>query len=185
MDSFYLNKIAGAILSSLLVIVGVRTFGTILYPKGDYNVSRGTITVTQNPVGAQAEAKPAAEKGADEPPINVLLASANVDAGQAAAKKCAACHVWDQSNRNNVGPGLHGVVGRPIAKHEGFQYSSALAGKGGNWDFEALNGFIKNPKGWAPGTKMAFAGVNDPKERANIIAFLNQQSDSPKPLPGK
>ncbi len=181
MDSFYFNKIAGALLSCLVVLVGARTFVEILYPKGEENVRKTAIVVTQNPVPAAGEAKTAAAVKSAEPdkPVELLLASANPDAGATAAKKCAACHVWSKENKNGTGPGLYGVVGREIAKHPGFQYSATLSGKGGQWTPENIYGFIKNPKQWAPGTKMAFAGIENGQERANIIAYLNKQSDTP------
>ena len=74
-------------------------------------------------------------------------------------------------------------MGRPVASHEGFSYSAALKAKGGNWTIDLLNVFIANPKGAAPGTNMAFAGVSKASERADIIAYLNSLSDNPAPLP--
>jgi cytochrome c len=133
---------------------------------------------------AVAGAAPAAEEEAAGPaPIAPLLASADPAAGEKAAKACASCHSFEKGGAAKVGPNLWGVVGNKHGHMEGFAYSSAITGKEGNWDYEALNQFLANPKGYAPGTKMTFAGVKKDQERANIIAWLRNQSDSPPPLP--
>jgi cytochrome c len=120
---------------------------------------------------------------AAEKPIEFYLASADPAKGAQTFKKCAACHNADKGGPNQLGPNLWGVVGAPIGEGRGFAFSSALSGKGGNWDWNNLNQWLTSPKAFAPGTKMTFAGLGDPQERANVIAYLNQQSDSPKPMP--
>jgi cytochrome c len=184
MDSFYFNKIAGAVLSCLLLLVGLRTFTEIFYPKGEANLSTGTIVVTSAPVAVKTPEHGQQQKPAD-PPVQIVLASANVDAGQNAAKKCAVCHTWNKDGKNAAGPNLYGVVGRDIGKHPGFTYSAAVQNKGGKWTFEELYSYLKNPKEAIPGNKMTFGGIDNPQERANLIAFLDKQSDNPLPLPGK
>jgi cytochrome c len=184
MDSFYFNKIAGAVLSSLLLMVGLRTGIELFYPKGDENLSKGKIVVASGAVETAPAAGEAA-KTEQDPPIASLLPAANADAGQNAMKQCAACHSWTKGGANKIGPNLYGVVDRDIGKEAGFAYSSVLQQKGGKWSFDALYDWIKNPKAFIPGNKMGFAGVKDPKERANIIAYLDKQSDNPVPLAQK
>ncbi len=99
-------------------------------------------------------------------PLPVLLAKADPAKGQAAAKKCQACHTFEKGGPNKVGPNLYGVVGGPKAHAQAFNYSAALKGKGGDWNFEELDKFIHNPKGAIPGTIMAFAGIPSADERA-------------------
>ncbi|MEO5641353.1 MAG: cytochrome c family protein [Sphingomicrobium sp.] len=128
------------------------------------------------------------EEGADaavaEKPIEFYLASADPAKGADVFKKCAACHNADKGGANALGPNLYGVLGEAIGKGaNGFAFSEALSGVGGNWDWTSLNHWLKSPKAMAAGTKMTFAGLGDPQERANVIAFLNTKSDSPKPLP--
>ena len=98
-------------------------------------------------------------------------------------KKCAACHNADKGGANQLGPNLWGVLGEPIGQGKGFAFSDALAKKGGTWDWDNLGAWLTSPKAFAPGTKMTFAGLSNPQDRANVIAFLNQHSDAPKPLP--
>jgi cytochrome c len=185
MDSFTFNKIAGAVLSGLLLMVALRTGIEMFYPKGDANISKGMIVVTSAPVPAAAPAAAPAATEQQDPPVSTLLASATPSAGETAMKQCATCHTWTKGGGNKLGPNLYDVVGRDIGKEPGFSYSAAVAGKGGKWTFQDLYEWIKNPKGFIPGNKMAFGGVKDPKERANIIAYLDQQAGKPVPLPQK
>ena len=115
--------------------------------------------------------------------VIALLASADAAAGERIVKKCAACHSFDEGGPNKVGPPLWDVVGREIGGHEGYSYSSALKDMGGTWDYAALAGFLADPKGWAPGTKMSFAGIKKDEELANLIAYLRSLSNDPEPLP--
>ena len=125
------------------------------------------------------------EGGAEaEKPIAFYLASADAAAGEQVFKKCTACHNADKGGANALGPNLYGVLGEAIGKGaNGFPFSPALSGVGGNWDWDSLNHWLTSPKKFAPGTKMTFAGLSNPQDRANVIAFLNAHSDSPKPLP--
>ena len=124
------------------------------------------------------------EGGAEaEKPIAFYLASADVAKGQQVFNKCTACHNAEKGGANQLGPNLWGVLGEPVGKGHGFAFSPALSGKGGNWTWDSLSEWLKNPKAFAPGTKMTFAGLGNPQDRANVIAFLNSKSDSPQPVP--
>ncbi len=115
-------------------------------------------------------------------PIATLLASADVAKGEAIFKKCVACHTIASGGANGIGPNLWATVGKPLAGHAGFAYSDALKTKGGNWTFEALNEWLANPKKYAPGNKMTFAGLGNPEERAAVMLYLNSQGSN-LPLP--
>lgn len=114
-------------------------------------------------------------------PIATLLATADVAKGEAIFKKCVACHTIAAGGADGIGPNLHGVVGRALASGA-HAYSDALKGKGGNWTFDALNEWLANPKKYAPGNKMTFAGLGNPEERAAVILYLNSQGSN-LPLP--
>jgi cytochrome c len=118
-----------------------------------------------------------------EKPIEFYLASADAAKGADVFKKCAACHNAEKGGANALGPNIYGVLGDAIGKGRGFAWSDALGGKGGNWDWTSLGAWLHSPKAFAAGTKMTFAGLSDPQERANVIAYLNSKSDAPKPLP--
>lgn len=180
MDSFELNKIAGAVLGTLVLVLGLNIFSGILFTPHKPAVPGYDLPA---PAEGAGEAAGGGDQAAQAEPLPVLLASADAGKGQSAAKKCAACHSFDKGGPNRIGPNLYGVVTRAKASHEGFAYSSALKGKGGDWSFEDLNGFITNPKGYVPGTIMAFAGVSSPKERADILGYLRSLADSPAALP--
>lgn len=127
---------------------------------------------------------PGKDGPAAEPPIAALLAAADPGKGEQAFKKCTTCHTIDKGGATGQGPNLWGILGSPIGKHApGFAYSPALAGKGGDWDWESMSQWVKEPKAFAPGTRMGFAGMGNAQERANLLAFLNTQRDSPLPLP--
>lgn len=123
------------------------------------------------------------EEGAEaEQPIAVFLASADAAKGEQSFKKCAACHNATPGGPHALGPNLHAIMGAPIAAKPGFAYSDALKSKGGTWTWEAMSEWLKSPKSFAPGTKMTFAGMGDPQERANLMLWLNSQGSN-LPIP--
>jgi cytochrome c len=120
---------------------------------------------------------------AAEQPIEVYLAKADPAKGQQVFNKCMACHNADKGGANQLGPNLWDVIGEPIGQGKGFAFSDALAKHGGTWNWDNLAQWLNSPKAFAPGTKMTFAGLSNPQDRADVIAFLNAHSDAPKPLP--
>jgi cytochrome c len=179
MDSDQINKILMAFLSTCLVLLSLNIAAGALFSPAKPAKPGYEIAVTEEP------AKGGAPTGPAEPqePIAKLLASADAGRGEAAARKCAACHTFGKGEPNKVGPNLWGVVGRQRASVAGFNYSAAMKGKGGTWTVDELNTYLINPKALVPGTTMAFAGVPRGSERADIITFLNTRSDNPAPLP--
>jgi len=119
-----------------------------------------------------------------EKPFAFYMSQADAAKGEDVFKKCAACHNADKGGANALGPNLYGVVGDAVAAGRGgFPFSDALKAKGGKWDFDTLNPWLTSPKTFAPGTKMTFAGLSNPQDRANVIAYLNKQGDHQLPLP--
>ncbi len=179
MDSFELNKIAGAVLGTLLFVMGLGFFSDAIFSRPAPKVAGYDLPAAAEGGhgGAQAATPPTSE------PLPVLLASADPKRGETLVKPCATCHSFEKGGAAKVGPALYGVVNRPIASVGGFGYSDALKAKGGNWTFEALNEFIAAPANFAKGTKMAFGGEKDPKRRADIEAYLRSLADTPVPLP--
>lgn len=122
-----------------------------------------------------------AEGGAPAYDLGAVLAAADPAAGEKLFAKCTACHTINAGGPNGIGPNLNGVLGKPIGKHAaGFAYSSDLAGKGGNWDYANMDAWLTSPKKFAAGTKMSFAGLSKPEDRANIIAYLKANGGGPE-----
>lgn len=125
----------------------------------------------------------AEEGGGDEAgyDLGTLLAAADPAAGEKVFAKCTACHTINQGGANGIGPNLYGIIGVPIGKHAaGFAYSSALSGHGGVWDYANMDKWLENPRGFANGTKMSFAGLSKPEDRANVIAYMKANGGGPE-----
>jgi cytochrome c len=169
------NTIAGWTLFSGIVGLGL-TIASGMYFQADKHHAPLTAGYPVEGVAEKGE-------GAADVPIATLLASADLAKGEATFAKCTSCHTINAGGANGIGPNLHGVVGEAVGQGVGgFAFSDALKSKGGNWTFDALNEWLKSPKAYAPGTKMTFAGLSKPEDRANIIAYLNSQGSN-LPLP--
>src|SRR5689334_13868702 len=169
------NTIAGWVLFAGIVALGSSIVaGEMFHSERPEKMGYPIEGVVQEGEGGAAAA---------EQPIEVYLAKADVAKGQQVFNKCAACHNADKAGANQLGPNLWGVLGEPIGQGKGFAFSDALAKKGGTWNWDNLAQWLTSPKAFAPGTKMTFAGLGNPQDRANVIAFLNAHSDAPKPLP--
>jgi cytochrome c len=171
------NKLVAAILTAGIIASGSGVLSRMLY--SPHQLEEPVLKV-ELPGGEDGGAAAEAEEAQ---PLPVLLAAADPTAGEKVAKKCISCHDFNKDGPNKVGPNLWGVIGRPIASHEGFSYSGALADKSGEWTWDDLDQFIASPKEFAPGTKMSFAGIKKEGERADLLAYLRTLSDNPVPLP--
>src|SRR4051812_33384597 len=170
------NTIAGWVLGAGIVALGASIVtGEMFHRERPKPMGYSIEGVAVKGEGGGAEA---------EQPAAFYLASADPAKGEQVFKKCTACHTAAKGGPNGTGPDLWGAVGGPIGHHAaGFAYSPALSGKGGNWTWDNLFAWLKSPRDFAPGTKMTFAGLSKPEDRANVIAYLNTQSDAPLPLP--
>ena len=143
--------------------------------------SAGEAEVETVAVGTAAPA--AAPAAAEATGLAALLAAADAEQGAKVFRKCQACHSVEEGGKHKVGPNLWNVVGAPIAGKDGFSYSAALAGHGGEWSYETLATYLADPKGFAPGNKMSFVGLKKPDELAAVILYLRDHTESPPPLP--
>ncbi len=179
MDSFEINKIVAAVLMVALLVIGIGKLSDVIFhvekpEKPGYAVDVEEVTTVSTSTNATVEEKV---------DIAALMAMGDVTIGEKVFKKCAACHSIVKGGKNNIGPALYNVVGRKTGVVSDYKYSKALASYDKEWTFEELNGYLIKPAKWVKGTKMAFAGLRKEKDRASVIKYLNQNSDSPLPLP--
>lgn len=177
MDSYEFNKIAGWVLAAMISVLGLSILTGYMFPvhapaKPGYIVE-----------GVEEEGSTAAA-AETEKPIAFYMANADPAKGENQFKKCAACHTITKGGAAGIGPNLWGIIGAAHAHMSGFGYSDAMKETHGKtWDWDSLSHWIENPKKYIPGNKMSFAGLSKPQDRADLLAYINSQSDSPKPLP--
>ena len=179
MDSFEINKIVAAILMVALLIIGISKISSIIFHVEKPKTPGYTIELEQV-ISSSNSTSDVTEEKVD---ISALMAMGDVVSGEKIFKKCAACHSVVQGGKNKIGPALYNVVGRKIGGVSDYKYSKALQAYKKEWTFEELNGFLIKPAKWIKGTKMAYAGLRKEEDRASIIKYLNEKSDSPLPLP--
>jgi len=178
MDSLELNKAAAAVLLAGIAFVGSGLIGrALVHPEVPEKLAI-KIDVPE----AEGGNAPAP---APEPPIANLLQDANATAGEAQVKAqgCVACHTFNKGGKAGVGPNLYGVVGAPHGHMPGYDYSNAIKSKQGPWTYDELSDWLRKPSAYAPGTKMSYAGLADPKKRADVIEYLRSLSDNPEAKP--
>ena len=175
MDSFEINKIIAAILIVGLLVIGIDKLSDTIFHVDKPKTPGYVIEVEE--VSATSSST---ENKID---IIALMAMGDVASGKKLFKKCISCHSIVKNGKNKIGPALYNVVGRKVGGVVDYKYSKALLTYKKEWTFEELNGFLIKPAKWIKGTKMAYAGLKKEEDRASIIKFLNQNSDSPLPLP--
>jgi len=179
MDSFELNKIIAAVLMVALLVIGLgKVADSVFYVKKPKNP--GYQVRVENQLTSSASQATNVVAKID---IAAMMALGDVVSGEKIFKKCVACHSINKGGKNKIGPALYNVVGRTVGGVNDYKYSKTLASYGKEWTFEELNGFLQKPASYLKGTKMSYAGLRKEKDRASVIKYLNQNSDSPKLLP--
>lgn len=177
MDSFELNKITAAVLIALLVAMVACLLGDTVVAPQKLLKNAFVVEVQEDTAATEAnQEKPLT-------PIEPLLATADALNGEKVFKKCLACHTVGKGDPHKTGPNLWNIVMNHIGHEADFAYSEALKSKKGQWTYENLNKFLHKPREFTPGTKMTFIGISNDQERADVIAFLRKNADSPAPLP--
>ena len=179
MDSFELNKIIAAILMVALLVIGLGKIADSVFhvekPKNPgYQVEVESQLTSNSSQTVEVEEKV---------DIATIMSLGDAESGEIIFKKCAACHSINKGGKNKIGPALYNVVGRAVGSVDDYKYSKTLASYGKDWTLEELNGYLQKPASYLKGTKMSFAGLRKEKDRASVIKYLNQNSDSPKLLP--
>ena len=172
-----MNKIIVSIVFAIILVIGINKVTNVIFyvekpEKSAYQVA--SITT----VASTASAETSSETGN----IMAIFASTSATEGEKVFKKCAACHSIAEGGKNKIGPALWGVLGRQAGSLPDYKYSKAMAAHGKKWSFEEMNGFLIKPKDWIKGTKMSYAGLKSAKERAAVILYMNENTNSPLPL---
>ncbi len=173
-----MNKIIVSITLALILIIGINKLTDVIYfvekpEKSAYQIE--SVTTVASTTANETSS-------ADSENIMALFASTNASEGAKVFKKCAACHSISKGGGNKIGPALWGVMGRSAGAIADYKYSKAMAAHKQKWTFDEMNGFLIKPKDWIKGTKMSFAGLKNAKDRAAVILYMNENSDSPLPL---
>jgi cytochrome c len=177
MSNLTTNKILGSVLAVGLGVMGLQTLSHGLFHVEGPEEPAYSVEIAEETGGTEAPVE------AGPPDFGLLLASADIAAGERVAKKCVSCHTFDAGMGDMTGPHMWGVMGRTAGTIPGFNYSSAMKDYGKEWQFQNMYDYLENPRAYVPGTAMSFAGLRKQQDRINIIAYLNQQTDSPLPLP--
>lgn len=182
MDSWEWNKIAGAVLGTLLFVLIIKFVAAALY---DTPLPKKPGYAVEVPEEAQTQTASAAPAAEPMPDFAAVLPSADAAHGKEISMRCEQCHDLSKGGPNKIGPNLWGVVDRLRASHPGFSYSSAMSASHDPWAYDKLFVFLKAPGAAVPGTKMSFAGLRSSQDRIDLLAYLRTQADSPAPLPEK
>ncbi len=183
MNNFEFDKIVLAIAFAIFVVVFSNAIGGFFYRTENIVENKGYVIEI---VDADNASSGAAKGLPDVIDLAAVFKDADIENGKKLFSKCAVCHTSGNGEANKVGPNLYGIVGHAVASHDGFAYSPAMKAKGEQikaWGLEELYRYLFSPKAYVPGTKMAFAGLKNDKERADLIAYLNSNSNKPIKLP--
>ena len=177
MNGFEINKIIAAIIFTVLVVFGINKITDVVFhvkkpSEAAYKVEAPVLKT----VGSKST-------GSGTLNVKDFLALGSIEHGQKVFKKCSACHVVAKGGKNKIGPVLYGVLGRKSGAISDYKYSKALIAHGKVWSYEEMNGYLLKPAAHIKGTKMAFAGLKNEKDRASVILYMNSLSDSPLPKP--
>ena len=175
-----MNKILVSIFFAVILVLGINKVTDVIFyvekpEKSAYQVT--SVTIVASTTSAET-----GSTNSEEGNIMALIASTTAADGSKIFKKCAACHSVKEGGANKIGPALWGVLGRTVGSVPGYKYSKAMAAHGKNWSFEEMNGFLIKPKDWIKGTKMSFVGLKNAKDRAAVILYMNENTNSPLPL---
>lgn len=181
MDFFEWNKIAGAVLGTVLFILVVQTGAEAIF---HVEPPDGPVYIIEEVEAAAPLSVPVAEEPAPEPlpDFAALIPIADATAGENAAERCALCHTWNEGGRILIGPNLFGIIGRARASDPDFGYSPTMAERGGEWTYEDLFQFLKSPALFLPGNQMAFAGLARDQDVLDLLAFMRSWAGAPPPL---
>jgi len=174
-----MNKIIVSIVFAVILIIGINKIADSIYyvekpEKSAYQVE--SVTTVASTTASEINSE---NSGSEN--IMALFASASAAEGAKVFSKCKSCHSIAKGGGNKIGPALWGVLGRKAGSLSDYKYSKAMSAYGKSWSFEEMDGFLAKPKEWIKGTKMSYAGLKNAKDRAALILYMNENTDSPLP----
>ena len=172
-----MNKIIVSIVLAVILVLGINKItDAIFYVEKPEKSAYQVASIATDNNSATTETNSVSSGSGD---IMAMFASTSSAEGAKVFKKCAACHSINEGGSNKIGPALWGVLGRSVGSVPDYKYSKAMAAYGKNWSFEEMNGFLIKPKDWIKGTKMSFAGLKKAEDRAAVILYMNENTNSP------
>ena len=172
-----MNKIIVSFVLAIILVLGINKIADVIFFVKKPEKSAYQVASVNN-----VDSSTSVETSLEKENIMAIFASTNSAEGAKIFKKCAACHSITEGGANKIGPALWGILGRTAGSLPDYKYSKAMAAYSKNWSFEEMNGFLLKPKEWIKGTKMSFAGLKKAKDRAAVILYMNENTNSPLPL---
>ncbi len=174
-----MNKIITSVVLVVFLVIGINKIADFIYNVEKPEKSAYQVANVSTENGSSTEKNSESSQTED---IMSIFASVNASDGEKVFKKCAACHSVAKGGKNKIGPALYNVLGRQAGTLPDYKYSKGMIAYGKKWTPEEMNGFLIKPKEWVKGTKMSYAGLKNPKERAAVILYMNKNSDNPLSL---
>ena len=174
-----MNKIIVSIVLTLILVMGINKISDVIYSVEKPEKSAYQVASISNTNDSTSVASTENTSAGD---VMTLFASVSLSDGEKIFKKCAACHSIAKGGANKIGPALYNVIGRQAGSLPDYKYSKGMIAYAKKWTPQEMDGFLENPKDWVKGTKMAYAGLKKPEERAALILFLNKNGDNPLSL---
>ena len=174
-----MNKIIVSIVIALVLVIGINKMADVIYSVEKPEKSAYQVANVTNANSSTTEVNSENAVAGD---VMTLFASVSLSDGEKVFKKCAACHSINKGGANKIGPALYNIIGRQAGSASDYKYSKGMVAYGKKWTPQEMDGFLENPKGWVKGTKMSYAGLKKPEERAALILYFNKNNDNPLPL---
>ena len=174
-----MNKIIVSIALAVILVIGINKIANVIYSVEKPEKSAYQVASVSSTNSSETETSSENTTSGD---VMALFASVNLSDGEKVFKKCAACHSINKGGANKIGPALYNIIGRQAGSASDYKYSKGMVAYGKKWTPQEMDGFLENPKGWVKGTKMSYAGLKKPKERAALILYLNKNNDNPLSL---
>ena len=174
-----MNKIIVSIVFAIILVLGINKVTDVIFY---VEKPEKSIQVTSVATVASTTSAETSSENSESGNIMALFASTSAANGAKVFNKCLACHSIGKGGPNKIGPNIFGVLNRKAGSVSGYKYSKAMVAFGKSWSVEEMDGFLTKPRDWVKNTKMSFVGLKNAKDRAAVILYMNENTDSPLPL---